>query len=430
MAKTTGAQLFAEMMQGYGVTHIFYVPDVHAESARRDGGHGHPPRRHARREGRGVHGGRLRARASGKPGVCMAQTSARPTSPPGCAMPTWRARRSSRSPAARRRSRAIATRTRRSRTSRSSTPVTKANMHVDRVERLPDLLRQAFRAATAARRGRCTCASRATPARCSSEADSTRSSRSASRASRPSGPSPSRSACAAALECSRKREEADHRRRRRRDLLRRASRGRQAGREAADPGRDFAQRQGHHPRRRIRWPSACPAPTRAGAPTARLRSRPRLLHRQPHRRPGDQQLADPAARHRRSIQLDIDPTSWAATIRNKVSLLGDAKVDAARSSSTRRSRRPRDQAWVGRVQELVAEWRAETEPMRNSDAVPIRPERICKEITECCRANGVVVSDTGHAGIWTRQMIELKQPGQRYIRCAGSLGWGFPARSA
>jgi acetolactate synthase-1/2/3 large subunit len=41
-------------------------------------------------------------------------------------------------------------------------------------------------------------------------------------------------------------------------------------------------------------------------------------------------------------------------------------------------------------------------------------------------ADGVVVSDTGHAGMWTGQMIEITQPGQRYIRCEGSLGWGLP----
>ncbi len=83
-------------------------------------------------------------------------------------------------------------------------------------------------------------------------------------------------------------------------------------------------------------------------------------------------------------------------------------------------------AWTGRVQELVAKWRAENEPSRNSDAVPIRPERICKEISEALPPDGVLVSDTGHAGIWTGTMIDLKYPTQRYIRCAGSLGWGFP----
>jgi acetolactate synthase-1/2/3 large subunit len=28
--------------------------------------------------------------------------------------------------------------------------------------------------------------------------------------------------------------------------------------------------------------------------------------------------------------------------------------------------------------------------------------------------------------MWTGQMVDVTQPGQRYIRCEGSLGWGFP----
>jgi acetolactate synthase-1/2/3 large subunit len=64
--------------------------------------------------------------------------------------------------------------------------------------------------------------------------------------------------------------------------------------------------------------------------------------------------------------------------------------------------------------------------MMKSDAVPMRPERICREVAQALPANGVVVSDTGHAGMWSGQMIDLTKPGQRYIRCEGSLGWGLP----
>ena len=51
-------------------------------------------------------------------------------------------------------------------------------------------------------------------------------------------------------------------------------------------------------------------------------------------------------------------------------------VDAAQRKTPDRAK-----AWTGRVQQLVAEWRAKAEPMLASDAVPMRPERICREIT-------------------------------------------------
>lgn len=127
------------------------------------------------------------------------------------------------------------------------------------------------------------------------------------------------------------------------------------------------------------------------------------------------------------IQLDIDPMELGRNYSNTVSLLGDAKVtlrsliDVSEPKSSEAAK-----SWNERIQQLVAEWRSDTVPFWNSEAVPLRPERICKEISEALPADGVVVSDTGHAGIWSGTMIELTKTGQRYVRCAGSLGWGFP----
>ena len=125
------------------------------------------------------------------------------------------------------------------------------------------------------------------------------------------------------------------------------------------------------------------------------------------------------------IQLDINPEEVGRNYPVKVGLVGDAKatllelIDEVRPVSERRE-------WVSHAQELLSRWRAEVVPKMNSNAVPIRPERICKEVTEVLPENGVVVADTGHAAVWTGTMVELRRPGQRFIRCAGTLGWAFP----
>ncbi|HXV09583.1 MAG TPA: thiamine pyrophosphate-binding protein [Burkholderiales bacterium] len=127
------------------------------------------------------------------------------------------------------------------------------------------------------------------------------------------------------------------------------------------------------------------------------------------------------------VQLDIDSSELGRNYANAVSLLGDAKVGLRMMADAAQRKAPASAAaWTSRVHELVKDWRAKTEPMLRSDAVPLRPERLCREITEALPDNGVVVSDTGHAGMWTGQMIDLTRPGQRYIRCEGSLGWGLP----
>ena len=127
------------------------------------------------------------------------------------------------------------------------------------------------------------------------------------------------------------------------------------------------------------------------------------------------------------IQLDIDPDELGRNYPNCVSILGDARTSLRQMIDAAPAQAPQMRSqWVKHVQGIVAGWRAENDAMRTSDAVPMRPERICKEISDALPANGVVVSDTGHAGIWTSRFIELKHPGQSYFRTAGSLGWGFP----
>ena len=129
----------------------------------------------------------------------------------------------------------------------------------------------------------------------------------------------------------------------------------------------------------------------------------------------------------RVIQLDIDPNELGRNYPNTVSVLGDAKATLRHMINLAPQRADATGGWVKRAQELVATWRNETAEMRNAEVSPIRPERICKAISDVLPENGVVVSDTGHAGIWTARYIEFKHANQCYFRTAGSLGWGFPA---
>jgi acetolactate synthase-1/2/3 large subunit len=127
------------------------------------------------------------------------------------------------------------------------------------------------------------------------------------------------------------------------------------------------------------------------------------------------------------IQLDINPGELGRNYPNSISLNGDAKAILQQLTSAAQNETKSDfSAWLSHTQELVRQWREHFSPYLNSNAVPIRPERICQEISNVLPDNGVVVSDTGHSGMWTGAMIQLNHPGQSYVRCAGSMGWGFP----
>jgi acetolactate synthase-1/2/3 large subunit len=129
----------------------------------------------------------------------------------------------------------------------------------------------------------------------------------------------------------------------------------------------------------------------------------------------------------RVMHLDIDAREIGRNYPTELALLGDARtvlrqmLEAAGSGGA-----PKRPQWLARVRTLIEEWRASVAESFNSDAVPMRPERVCREITRALPEGGVLVCDTGHSGIWAGTMVDFTKPGQRLIRCAGSLGWGFP----
>jgi acetolactate synthase-1/2/3 large subunit len=126
------------------------------------------------------------------------------------------------------------------------------------------------------------------------------------------------------------------------------------------------------------------------------------------------------------IQLDIDPEEIGRSYPTLVGLVGDAKATLRRMVEAIKEPITRPQ-WIETVQRLKSDWRMEVNSALHSDDVPIRPERICQEISDFLPADAVLVGDTGQAAFWTGTMIELKYPTQSYVRCAGSLGWAFPA---
>lgn len=126
------------------------------------------------------------------------------------------------------------------------------------------------------------------------------------------------------------------------------------------------------------------------------------------------------------VQIDIDPAEIGRSYAGAVGIAGDARQAVARLTEAVAAGSA-DPGWLSRAQELVAAWREEVDPLRQSDAVPMRPERLCKELSEALPEDAVLVADTGYSAIWTATMVYLRHPEQTYIRAAGSLGWAFPA---
>ena len=147
MAKMTGAQVMADMLKGYDVSHIFMVPAVLRASMVEIEKRTDIKRMHVHSEKSAAYMADGYARATGKPGICMAQVIGALNLAAGLRDP-WLAR----SPViAMTGGRDPATKFRGVYQEVDDVPafepVTKLNATVDAVERFPDMIRQAFRTA-------------------------------------------------------------------------------------------------------------------------------------------------------------------------------------------------------------------------------------------------------------------------------------------
>ena len=428
MAKMTGAQVLAQMLQGYGVSHVFMVPAVlrrtFAEMERRTA----IKRIHTHGEKAAAYMADGYARASGRPAVCMAQVVGALNLAAGL-RDAWLAH----SPViaftggreAKNKFRGVYQEV-------DDVPafeaVTKWNATVDAVERFPDMVRQAFRTAVSGAPGPVHLQFRGNEGQIDQdEADMEVRCEPLFAQVPPFRPEPDAASVRSALA-----------------LLQRAQRPvivAGGGVRASGARRELVALAeklqvpvattlngkdsipGRHPlsvgvvgtysresanRVVAAADLVCFAGSEAGGMTTHFWAVPK---------PG---VA--------AIQIDIDPEALGRNYPLKAAVNGDAKATLARmradaARSTAAQRKP----WLAAVHGLCDEYAAKYRGLLESDAVPIRPERLCAELSRLLPNDAIVVVDTGHAGMWMGGMYDLASADQDYLRSAGHLGWAFPA---
>ena len=125
------------------------------------------------------------------------------------------------------------------------------------------------------------------------------------------------------------------------------------------------------------------------------------------------------------VQIDADPAEIGRNFPGVTGICGDPGLVLRDLVELLRSDRGRD--WIERTHALRRQWLEEVEPRSVSEARPTTVERLCREIERALPEDALLVADTGYSGIWTGTHIKLNGCGQDYLRAAGSLGWGFPA---
>jgi acetolactate synthase-1/2/3 large subunit len=129
-----------------------------------------------------------------------------------------------------------------------------------------------------------------------------------------------------------------------------------------------------------------------------------------------------------AIQIDIEAEALGRNYPLRAAVLGDAKRTLAvmldhADRDTARLRQP----WIDRMRAICRDWNDRYMPLLEAGMMPIRPERLCRELTRHVPDDAIIVADAGHAGLWIGGMFNTRSAHQSYIRSAGHLGWAFPA---
>jgi acetolactate synthase I/II/III large subunit len=427
-SRMSGAECLADMLKGYGVTHVFHVPAVLRKTFAVMESRTDIKRLHVHGEKAAAYMADGYARASGRPGICMAQVIGALNLAAGL-RDAWLAH----SPViAMTGGREPKTKFRKVYQEVDDVPafepVTKFNATVDDVARFPDLVRQAFRVATSGTPGPVHLQFRGNEGQIDAEEAELEPLCEPQFAHVPPfRPRPDDASVAAAL---------DHLQRALRPVIVAGGGVRASGAaielvalaEALEipvatslNGKDVIP--GNHPlsvgvvgtysresaNRVVNSADlVCFVGTEAGGMTTHFWAVPKI--------------GTPA------IQIDIDPQALGRNYPLLVGVNGDAKVTLAQMlQGAERASAAKRKPWVEQVQQICRQWAGKYQSVLASDAVPIRPERICAELTRHTPEDAIVVVDTGHAGMWMGGMYDLASPRQSYLRSAGHLGWAFPA---
>jgi acetolactate synthase-1/2/3 large subunit len=128
-----------------------------------------------------------------------------------------------------------------------------------------------------------------------------------------------------------------------------------------------------------------------------------------------------------TIHLDLDPSELGRTFRPTVALNGDVAA-TLEVLLPLVEKQPREE-WLreaARMREGAAELRAEAQA---SDVTPIQPPRVMRELADRLRPGDIVISDASFAAGWIAANLPALAAGRNFLfaRGQGGLGYAVPA---
>ena len=128
--------------------------------------------------------------------------------------------------------------------------------------------------------------------------------------------------------------------------------------------------------------------------------------------------------NRKFIHVDVDPAQLGKNIMPDLGICADAKLTLNALLEEIKRRNIKAEPTILKISQI----RTQLERKTDYDDIPIKPQRLFKEINEFFDEDTVFVTCIGLNQIWSGQLQKISKP-RHYLDCggAGPLGWDLPA---
>jgi acetolactate synthase-1/2/3 large subunit len=131
----------------------------------------------------------------------------------------------------------------------------------------------------------------------------------------------------------------------------------------------------------------------------------------------------------RIVHFDADPMVIGANYRAEVGVVGDLRLSLAQVNAALDAREAKSFGGAARAQDIKARKFARFQALAESDAAPIRPERLVATLNRLLPEDATLVSDPGTTCPYFSAYFQQAKPGRFFItnRAHGALGYALSA---
>ena len=124
------------------------------------------------------------------------------------------------------------------------------------------------------------------------------------------------------------------------------------------------------------------------------------------------------------IHVDIDASEIGKNVRVDLPIVGDSKLVLQNLIKATGKLKGKRTEW----DKKIADWKKEYAPIYDYDNVPIKQQRVMKEINKIINDKTIITTEVGQCQMWTAHYLNIKNP-RTFISSGGlgTMGFGFPA---